>query len=407
VDIDCFAGPGGWDVAARWLDRDPLGVEWDDDANATAEAAGFTRISGDVAALDPVAVAGGEPVDLHIESPPCTAFSSAGKGAGRDLEDSLLDAVDAIELGADPDEVIADVDAQTHDPNVALVLQPLRWILALAPTAVALEQVPAVEPLWHAIAAAIRRRVGYHVAVGKLSAECYDVPQTRARAILVASLAGPVSLPPPVRRAYRPSGRVPAHELSLPRYLTMEQALGWTDGTVGFARRDDGRGDAIEIGGVAYRARDLRGVDAPAQVVTEKARSWSYVGSNQPNTAVRDVAAPAPTIMFGHRLNEVRWRLMGAGATGAGRPRDTDAPSPTIAGGQAAAWVDGDEQHDRQVTLEEAAALQGFPVDYPWRGSRSARFRQVGDAVPPPLAWHVLRAALRLPAMHAPGCQPT
>lgn len=103
---------------------------------------------------------------------------------------------------------------------------------------------------------------------------------------------------------------------------------------------------------------------------------------------------------------------------GAGRPLNLDRPSLTIAasaggnrthiidqewleGGQS--WVeryhrqltDGEQpcrevpSRLRRLTVEEAAALQTFPEGMHWHGKRSSQYRQVGNAVPPVLAYHV------------------
>jgi len=45
-----------------------------------------------------------------------------------------------------------------------------------------------------------------------------------------------------------------------------------------------------------------------------------------------------------------------------------------------------------RLTIRDALILQGFPPDYPVQGTRTAQFRQVGDAVPPPLAAAVIAA---------------
>jgi len=46
----------------------------------------------------------------------------------------------------------------------------------------------------------------------------------------------------------------------------------------------------------------------------------------------------------------------------------------------------------RRLTLEESAALQTFPRNATWHGGSSAVFRQIGNAVPPNLAYHVALA---------------
>ena len=49
----------------------------------------------------------------------------------------------------------------------------------------------------------------------------------------------------------------------------------------------------------------------------------------------------------------------------------------------------------RRLTVEEAAAIQTFPNDVPWQGAQSARFRQIGNAVPPKLAYEVASAVAK------------
>lgn len=46
----------------------------------------------------------------------------------------------------------------------------------------------------------------------------------------------------------------------------------------------------------------------------------------------------------------------------------------------------------RRITVEEATLLQGFPLDYPWKGGNSQVFKQIGNSVPPPLAFAVASA---------------
>ena len=74
VDLDLFAGPGGWDVAAGALGMAPVGIELDAAACATRAAAGHPTIRYDVADF-PAEFYAGEVRGL-IGSPVCTTFSA-------------------------------------------------------------------------------------------------------------------------------------------------------------------------------------------------------------------------------------------------------------------------------------------------------------------------------------------
>jgi len=46
----------------------------------------------------------------------------------------------------------------------------------------------------------------------------------------------------------------------------------------------------------------------------------------------------------------------------------------------------GHPEYDRAITVREAARLQGFPDHFVFEGGIKETARQVGNAVPPPLA---------------------
>ena len=75
--------------------------------------------------------------------------------------------------------------------------------------------------------------------------------------------------------------------------------------------------------------------------------------------------------------------------------RSVDDPAPTLQSQGLAkgrdVWVH--EANAIRVSIQEAAVLQSFPADYPWQGTKTKQFEQVGNAVPPLLARAVLQAA--------------
>ncbi len=68
-----------------------------------------------------------------------------------------------------------------------------------------------------------------------------------------------------------------------------------------------------------------------------------------------------------------------------------DKPSPTVAYGHREIHVHP-EGH-RRLSIYEAMVLQGFPEDFVLEGTLSAQVEQISNAVPPPLAFQLARAA--------------
>lgn len=508
--IELFAGPGGYSEGLSMLGlkrQQAVGIEFEANACQTAEAAGHRRLKADVTALSPLEVAcfyfpstQGKITGFHA-SPPCQGFSMAGKGKGREDSELLLSALSLVAAGVHTaEQAIARVKEHAQDDKSHLSLEPLRWIVDLNPEWVTLEQVPAVLPLWEGYAEVLRAW-GYSVATGNVQAEQYGVPQTRKRAILVASRVLEVQMPVPTHSKYY--ARTPDKlDAGLPKWVSMAEALGWGGhDLVGFPRKYDGRGEAVTLDGEEYRGRDLREGDLPAFVVTEKARSWDrfpqsattnnshpqqvrsidapaftvtgsgrnvgwrftglepkeveYVNGTHEKAARRTADKPAPTVMFGARLNSVDWHLCPTNLRPNAAVRGMDQPAPTMAfGHETPRWVSPEELEEYRarlaaeveprvnnqsgtefdlawpadrpspvvagrdlvtmpgananrfngstksrndgirVTVEEAGVLQSFPADYPWKGTKTAKFQQVGNAVPPLLGARVALAAL-------------
>jgi DNA (cytosine-5)-methyltransferase 1 len=59
-----------------------------------------------------------------------------------------------------------------------------------------------------------------------------------------------------------------------------------------------------------------------------------------------------------------------------------DLPARTVTGAATQDWIRRPGVGLRRITLDEAAAIQGFPNGWEFSGPRSARFQQVGNAVP-------------------------
>jgi DNA (cytosine-5)-methyltransferase 1 len=422
VNLDLFAGPGGWSEGLRMLGLTDVGIEWDAAACATRAAAGHLTIRADVAAYPTEPFVG--KVEGLIASPPCQAFSAAGKGAGRDLLPDLVDAVHRRRWDARPDP----------DPRVWLALDVGRWIFDLHPEWIALEQVPALLPVWDAYAQVLRA-AGFSAWSGILNAADYGVPQTRRRAILVASRVRSAG-PPPKTHA-----RIPEPSLfgSLLPWVTMAEALGW--GEDGYVRQQRGAGllerhgerrdhpatepaPTLTAGGARFSGGPRWAVDRgttskapgwrndpalplvktrpvpcdePSPTVTGQAKDWrrrAVLEERQSHGARRTPDEPAPTITAAADNGNFRWVFDRPATTIQGDPRcwppghKINADDMRRLGADEATERYGDRAGSEAIALteEEAAVLQSFERCYPWQGNKSKRFEQIGNAVPPLLA---------------------
>lgn len=264
--VDLFAGMGGWDIAARQLGVDPLGVEWMSEACATRQAAGLRTHQADIATLDPADFA---PVDGLIASPPCQDFSVAGKD-------------------------------------------------------------------------------------------------------------GPVAPPAPTHQEYRhgvPARREVGLFGALEPWVSMAEALGWNDGMALRQWRGEGMVER-------YGSRPDREASEPSFAVTGADHRTKLVVDRRTNsrgpegtvvpTAFRPCDTPAPTV---DTQAGSRWVLRAGNERPHGRNNDA---------------MTGRSENAIRLTEAEGLTLQGFPPDWPVQGTKTTRWTQIGNAVPPPLARAVL-----------------
>ncbi len=406
IILDLFAGPGGWSHALTAIGARDIGLEWDEWACKTRAVAGQLTIRTDVARY-PTWIFSGRILGL-IASPPCQAWSMAGKRLGLVDQPLVHQAVADLAVGRDTREQLLGACA---DERSLLAAEPMRYLHALntvgEPEWVVMEEVPDVLPLWRQYAA-ILRTWGFSVWTGILNAADYGVPQTRKRAILLASRVRVAEPPPPTHaKAAEPESLFGPGRA---RWVSMAEALGWgaTDRPVPTVCAGGGPGggpepfpsgsrktltDARDRGtwtpridteivlasrregsdwAARHGTRENRPAAAPAPTFTAEAHrwSWSLRNNNQANATVRRADEPAGTLFFGHRANECTWVAEPSAETAG--PEQLPAPEAI------------------RITAREAGVLQSFPADYPWQGNKGQQFSQIGNAVPPRLAAHLL-----------------
>lgn len=179
--------------------------------------------------------------------------------------------------------------------------------------------------------------LGHEVEWRVLNCADFGVPQTRERCIIIARCdGGPIVWPTPTHTE--------TDGLFTRPWVTMAEALGW-----GMTERPFPPIPAREDGG-GPRMDGVGGTGARRALYAERDEGWW-------------IERPATTI---------------AGDTRVFQPGGHHEPGEQ-------------SQNAIRLTIPELAALQGFPPDWVWTGTKTAQAKQIGNAVPPALAEAVAR----------------
>lgn len=213
----------------------------------------------------------------------------------------------------------------------------VRLVGLLRPRAVLLENVRGLldakfDEYRHRVIFEPLRRLGYEARAEIVNAADFGVPQARQRAIIVA-----------IRRDDAQNG-------SSGRSIFSASSAEWPSGSsrhvsVGEALRDEmGRGGWPGVEEWASRAAGV----APALVGGSKKHGGPDLGPTQARA---------------------QWERLGVN----GKLVKTEPPSP-------------DHEGLPYLSVRMAAIIQGFPAEWPFQGSKTHAYRQVGNAFPPPVA---------------------
>lgn len=250
------------------------------------------------------------------------------------------------------------------DERTGLVLQPLWWIIerdrrpgSTAYEAVVLEQVPAVMRVWEEYAAVLDA-LGYRTATQYLHTEAFGVPQTRRRAVLMARLDG-------------------SSRDALPHVEETHEL--YQRGASPSGRRKANHADTLPL----EHAESKNG--HPRRKLKEWVSMETALKNAQPFSDRKVRSRPPFTVVSNYGTG---------GVPEARGRRDHDAPSATVTGKVSRNRVvhkGTDTDLDNGLARfngAEAGVLQTFPAAYPWDGNDVSQ--QIGNAVPPRLAMHVL-----------------
>lgn len=374
TSIEICAGAGGQAVGLHNAGFDHLAlVEWDSHAVRTLQAnvggwPGWNKKRAE--SIEPMDVKeflgskahgklGIEPgeLDLLAGGVPCPPFSLAGKRLGKDDDRDLFpDALRIVRALKPKAVMIENVRGILEPPGVFIeyrndILKELRELGY---------EVPEVEDHW----LPEKQDIAMRSAWRRLDAADFGVPQLRPRAILVA-----------IRRDVLKDSGV---EFVWPKRLDGGQATVVGELAKSMRRRCKDFWD---------KNRDGEQAKPGQRTGKDVYRDWL----REATKAAEAGRGVAPTLVGGSKkhggadLGPTRakraWGSMGVDAMGVANDRAECDPERDLF-----------RDAGPMLTVEQAALIQGFPEEWKFHGRKTARYRQVGNAFPPPVAEAVGRA---------------
>jgi DNA (cytosine-5)-methyltransferase 1 len=350
--LDLFAGCGG--MSRGFADQGAFvsagAVEIDRSTAATYAAnfdsTGQHTFAGDIADFKDVPL-----IDLVVGGPPCQGFSALGKRDPADVRNQLWrEFVRVVRESHASMFVFENVDRFAKTPEFDLL---------------------------RAAASDGGELADFRTQVFRLNAADFGTPQKRIRTIIIGSRIGPVAAPAPTH-AKNPTG-------DMPRWVSLRDAF-----LAGPVFLDPGVRDEW----LPESFADFQGRPVPGPF---KLQDLHFTRRYDLTSEIRyaHIAPGKSRLQLPVELQYPCWRRNPAGASDVlGRLR-WDQPGVTIRTeffkpekGRFLhpQWVNGGEQVNRALTHAEAAVVQGFDERHVWHGTKAEIARQIGNAVPPPLA---------------------
>jgi len=364
--VDLFYGAGG---ASCGIDAAGFELEAAVDKNTHALRSHNESLPGDVTLhdlgdVDPSALPPIDPDYVH-GSPPCQGFSQA---AG---------------------------ERDTDDDRNSLVFRFVDWLAELQPKVATMENVTGMANISTTFMddlAGAYREAGYQMKWRVLNAADYGVPQTRKRIFCVAVRD---DLPVPSRWFPKPThAQAETTTLagrSLSEWVTVREAIG---DLVSHRR-------AATDGGTAAEPANHRPEQLSDEAKDYLTRDERHLKKHRPN----EFDEPARTIPANLHKG-VPYGLLELPESVAEQASCTvSASRPYLLerghGEQIA------DRSIRRLTVREAARLQSFPDSHIFVGPKTARYRQVGNAVPPILQLKIAEHLHRILDAHDSGAECT